>query len=160
MGHDLAELTGASVPVGSTLESKIAPLTMKDWGELEAWMKQRPFAVLNGNGTIPPPALSPSEREAAVVEAMRLAIDITVFGPYGRQLLASPDGTITWLFLSLRAKEPKSTWDEAARMFTYHGHASVMKILSEINGIIPKESNKGNAQAPDEKSSGEKSSIT
>lgn len=106
---ELAKLVGASSPEDA---AQIAPLSAKDWGELELWMQRQPFDRVR-------PFLdqaSDSEREMLLRIADNDAKELSLTSEAGRTFMNSIRGVTMLVFLSLRKRNPNLTIEQVSAL--------------------------------------------
>ena len=93
----------------------LEPLTDKDYGEFENWLRLRPIIIARQN-IAAIPGITQEEKEILLKEAMRLSAEINMVSVEGMRVMNTLDGAAYVTWLGLRKRQPELTFDKVREL--------------------------------------------
>lgn len=110
----------------------MTPLTDKEFGEFENWLRQRPIRIaMDHSRQIE--GLNPAEKETLLKQAMEISNRVSMSSTEGLQIMATLEGAAFLTWLSLRKHQPELTPDKIQGMFT--DDRTISEAMTQVNRI-------------------------
>lgn len=107
------------------------PLTMKDWGEVQRWLRQHYRQQVEEVAE----GLPPSERTAYIVECRKKELGLRVGTAEGDKLLCTFEGLVLLLHLSVRRDHPELTVQALEDMVHTTDLPAVLDAFTRVNAL-------------------------
>lgn len=131
-------MTAAAVPIQiGGQEYLMSPLTDQDISEIDEWLRAR---VIRAAMQAIPGNAEAGARDAALAQAMKVAMTISWVSGDGPKMMSSVDGIARILWQSLKHRHPKVVYEELrAQMFDAANVAEFNRGFKQVTGLSPDE---------------------
>lgn len=140
----MANLSDATkAPVTITVDDKewtLAPLELRDFGEIERWLQMLPFVKARWKISALGDAATPEIQKVLINRAETESNKATLQNARALKILSTLEGTGFLLWMSLRKAHPEVTRDEAMRLINADTLEVWQSTLDKISGLAPESS--------------------
>ena len=130
-------------------EYQLAPTEIADLGEFEKWLEVRPFEAARKQMKALGDMLTP-EATSIILEGAQKAADNSAIDTLSyAQRMASLEGTIYMMWLSLRKNHPDITREEVGAFVTIDNLQEWQDRLDQVTGMVDADENPTDSPAPE-----------